>query len=181
MKIVEAEKSDLDLFFLYLKKQLSENGKGENPLFLPISREAKELPESSKEKFIRGFSHQYGDSGWRKLWVAKDAAGNIKGHIDLRHHSDSHCSHRVVLGMGVDSSYRKQGLGIQLLEAVLNFCQEHEAIDWLDLCVLSDNIPAKNLYLRTGFNVVGEFKDQYRIDGQPVSETAMTIIVKNYA
>jgi len=181
MEVVEAEKSDLDSFFLYLKNQLSENGQGENPLFLPISREVKELPESSKKKFIEGFSHEYGDSGWRKLWVAKDTAGSIKGHIDLRHHSDSNCSHRVVLGMGVDSSCRKQGLGIQLLRSVLKFCQEHEAIDWLDLCVLSNNIPAKHLYLRTGFNVVGEFKDQYRIDGQPVSETAMTIVVKNYA
>lgn len=181
MKVVEAEKSDLDLFFLYLKKQLSENGQGENPLFLPISREVKELPESSKKTFIEGFAHEYGDSGWRKLWVAKDDAGTIKGHIDLRHHSDNNSAHRVVLGMGVDSSCRKQGLGIKLLHSVLNFCQEHEAIDWLDLCVLSNNIPAKNLYLRTGFNVVDEFKDQYRIDGQSVSETAMTIGVKNHA
>ncbi|HFQ4922411.1 TPA: N-acetyltransferase family protein, partial [Vibrio vulnificus] len=53
--------------------------------------------------------------------------------------------------------------------------------DWLDLCVLSENFPAKNLYLKLGFNVVGEFKDQYRIDGLSVSETAMTKHVKNYA
>ncbi|OXE31577.1 GNAT family N-acetyltransferase, partial [Vibrio parahaemolyticus] len=37
------------------------------------------------------------------------------------------------------------------------------------------------LYLKAGFDVVGEFKDQYRIDGLSVSETAMTKYVKNHA
>ncbi|EHS1186021.1 GNAT family N-acetyltransferase, partial [Vibrio vulnificus] len=134
-----------------------------------------------KNKFIQGFSHQFGDLGWRKLWVVKDTSGNVKGHIDLRHHSDESRSHRVLLGMGVDVSCRKQGIGQRLIDAVINFCEEKAEIDWLDLCVLSENFPAKNLYLKAGFNVVGEFKDQYRIDGLSVSETAMTKCVKNYA
>ncbi|EGR1670175.1 N-acetyltransferase, partial [Vibrio parahaemolyticus] len=75
----------------------------------------------------------------------------------------------------------KQGIGQRLIDAVINFCQEKAEIDWLDLCVLSENFPAKNLYLKVGFDVVGEFKDQYRIDGLSVSETAMTKYVKNYA
>ncbi|MBB1488844.1 GNAT family N-acetyltransferase [Oceanospirillum sediminis] len=178
MKIVEAAKSDLDAFFSYLDGQLSENGQGETPLFLPMSREIEAVPEPAKAKFVQGFSYQCGDAGWRKLWLAKDESGKIKGHIDLRHHSDGNRLHRVLLGMGVDSTCRKQGLGTILLEYVLAFCQEHEAIDWLDLTVLSDNLPAKNLYLKTGFNIVGEFKDQYRIDGQSVSETAMAKAVK---
>lgn len=179
MEVVEAEKLDLESFFVYLEDQLSENGNGEIPLFQPMSREQKEIPESTKEKFIQGFSHQFGDPGWRKLWVIKDTTGSIKGHIDLRHHSDESRSHRVLLGMGVDVSYRKQGLGQILIDAVICFCQEKTEIDWLDLCVLSDNIPAKNLYLKTGFSIVGEFKDQYKIDGLSVSETAMTKFVKN--
>ncbi|EOB6680411.1 GNAT family N-acetyltransferase [Vibrio vulnificus] len=181
MEVVEAEKSDLDSFFAYLENQLSENGKGDVPLFQPMSREQSEIPDATKDKFIQGFSHQFGDLGWRKLWVVKDTSGSIKGHIDLRHHSDESRSHRVLLGMGVDVSCRKQGLGQRLIDAVINFCQEKAEIDWLDLCVLSENFPAKNLYLKAGFNVVGEFKDPYRIDGLSVSETAMTKCVKNYA
>ncbi|MBM5041651.1 GNAT family N-acetyltransferase, partial [Vibrio parahaemolyticus] len=69
------------------------------------------------------------------------------------HHSDESRSHRVLLGMGVDVSCRKQGLGQRLIDAVINFCQEKAEIDWLDLCVLSENFPAKNLYLKAGFNV----------------------------
>ncbi len=83
--------------------------------------------------------------------------------------------------MGVDVSCRKKGLGQRLIGAVINFCQEKAEIDWLDLCVLSENFPAKKLYLKAGFNVAGEFKDQYRIDGLSVSETAMIKCVKNYA
>ncbi|KPH92216.1 GNAT family acetyltransferase [Pseudoalteromonas undina] len=181
MKVVEAEKSDLDLFFAYLENQLSENGNGEVPLFQPISREESEIPETTKDKFIQGFSHQFGDLGWRKLWVVKDTSGSIKGHIDLRYHGDERRSHRVLLGMGVDATCRKQGLGQRLIDAVINFCEEKAEIDWLDLCVLSENIPAKNLYLKTGFRVVGEFKEQYRIDGLSVLETAMAKYVKNHA
>nr|WP_252017866.1 hypothetical protein [Vibrio sp. SCSIO 43136] len=95
MEVVEAEKSDLDSFFVYLENQLSENGNGEVPLFQPMSREQGAIPEATKDKFIQGFSHQFGDLGWRKLWVVKDTSGNIKGHIDLRHHSDESRSHRV--------------------------------------------------------------------------------------
>ncbi|TFH89200.1 GNAT family N-acetyltransferase, partial [Vibrio ouci] len=42
MEVVEAEKSDLDSFFVYLENQLSENGNGEVPLFQPMSREQSE-------------------------------------------------------------------------------------------------------------------------------------------
>ena len=181
MEVVEADKSDLVSFFAYLEHQLSENGNGEVPLFQPMSREQSEVPEATKEKFIQGFSHEFGDVGWRKLWVVKDTYGSIKGHIDLRHYNDESRSHRVLLGMGVHVSCRKQGIGQRLIDAVISFCQEKTEIDWLDLCVLSENFPAKNLYLKSGFDVVGEFNDQYRIDGLSVSETAMTKCIKNYA
>ena len=51
-------------------------------------------------------------------------------------------------------------------------------IDWLDLNVLSNNLPAKNLYLKAGFTVVGEMEDYYRIDGQSVSELSLTLQTK---
>lgn len=174
MEVVEAEQSDLESFFAYLENQLSENGNGEIPLFQPMSREQKGVPKPTKDKFTQGFVHPFGSFGWRKLWVAKDPSGSIKGHIDLRHNGDESRSHRVLLGMGVDATCRKQGLGQKLINVAISFCEDKAEIDWLDLCVLSGNTPAKNLYLKVGFSVVGEYKDQYRIDGLSVSETAMT-------
>ncbi len=83
--------------------------------------------------------------------------------------------------MGVDSRIRKQGLGIKLIECVTQFCIQNPAIDWLDLSVLSDNFPAKNLYLKSGFKIIGEMTDCYRIDGKAVSETLMTLCTKSHA
>ena len=54
-------------------------------------------------------------------------------------------------------------------------------IDWLDLNVLSNNLSVKSLYLKCGFNVTGEISDCYCIDGELVSETAMTLCTKSYA
>ena len=181
MNVVEATESDLNSFFEYLEDHLSESGQGKTPIFQPASRKEEKLPDSKREKIRIGISNEFGDPGWKKLWIAKDESGGIRGHLDLRHPNDRSCYHRVLLGMGVDSSYYKQGIGTKLIEVAINFCKESEVIDWIDLRVLSENIPAKSLYLKTGFSVIGEFKDQYRIDGQSISDTAMCVCVKNYA
>ncbi len=181
MRIVPAEKSDLKLFFSYLENHISENGQDDSYLFQPASKDESWVTDTTKERFENGFSIDFGNPGWRKLWLAKDEAGNIKGHIDLRHHSHESCYHRFLLGMGVDSSCRKKGIGLKLIDVVSNFCKNNEEIAWIDLCVLSENIPAKNLYIKAGFTVGGEFQDQYRIDGKSVSETAMTKSVQQFA
>jgi ribosomal protein S18 acetylase RimI-like enzyme len=181
MKILEAELSDLEQFFDYLGKQLTENGAQGLSLFLPISRTQNNLSNQTRDKFKNGFGVDIDSPKWRKLWLAKDSSGNICGHIDLRHHIGEYCFHRVLLGMGVDSEYRKQGVGEKLIVKVTKFCTENRNIDWLDLNVLSVNTPAKNLYLKCAFNVIGEISDCYRIEGESVSEITMTKCVKAYA
>ena len=52
------------------------------------------------------------------------------------------------------------------------------SIDWLDLNVLATNLPAKNLYLKSGFKILGETPDFYRIDGKSVAEITMTLATK---
>ncbi|MCG7497833.1 GNAT family N-acetyltransferase [Vibrio sp. Of7-15] len=174
MNIVEASLSDLEAFFAYLSTHLEENGESHSFLFQPIPKSEKQVSEQTRNKFRNGFDVNIGCSGWRKLWLAKDSLGNIKGHIDLRHHGDEFSFHRVLLGMGVDRRCRKQGIGERLVSTVLAFCYKTPSIDWLDLNVLSDNFPAKKLYQKCGFHTIGEIQDYYRIDGNSVSETTMT-------
>ena len=181
MEIVEASLSDLESFFEYIGTQLLENTDDDSPLFQPISKESCHISDEFKAKFQDGFQYSVGQHGWRKLWVIKDSNEKIVGHIDLRHHKEEYKFHRVFLGMGVDSRIRKQGLGIKLIECVTQFCSQNPAIDWLDLNVLSDNLPAKNLYLKSGFKIIGEMTDCYRIEGKDVSETFMTLCTKNHA
>jgi len=179
MKVVQAKKSDLDSFFLYLEHQLSENGQDQFPLFMPISKNINELSDSTKDKFSNGASIEFGNIGWRKLWVVIDSAGVVKGHVDLRHHDDIALSNRVLLGMGVDSSYRKKGIGKTLIDTVLDYCQANQWIDFLDLSVLSSNLAAKSLYVKSGFTVEDEVYAHHCIDGENITESSMTIRVKD--
>lgn len=178
--IAPAEISDLECFFDYLGKQIAENGTSNSHLFQPLSRDINTICEHTRAKFESGFEATLGTPSWRKLWVAKDSLGNICGHIDLRNNGDEYRFHRVLLGMGVDSQYRKQRIGEQLIETAVSFCSKESSIDWLDLNVLSMNYPAKNLYLKCGFTVIGEIVDYYRIDGISVSELTMTKSVKDH-
>jgi len=179
MEVVEAKQTDLESFFDYLKLQLSDNASDDSPLFLPIAKQHCQVSDQLRASFQNGFSFELGQSGWRKLWLAKDLNGTICGHIDLRHHNTDYSYHRVVLGMGVDQSMRQQGLGAKLLEAIIQFCRETKSVDWLDLAVLSSNKPALSLYSKCGFEVVGDVSDRYRIDDVVVSEVAMTLSTKN--
>ncbi|MEI8593084.1 GNAT family N-acetyltransferase [Photobacterium sp. Hal280] len=180
MKIVEAKLSDLEPFFEYLSVQLLDNAADDSPLFQPLAKKHSVVTELLQDKFRNGFDHCVGETGWRKLWLVKEADGKVLGHIDLRHYNEEYKLHRVMLGMGVDESARKQGLGAKLIESAIKFCQESESIEWLDLNVLSNNTPAKNLYLKTGFKVIGEIPDCYRIDEKSVSELWMTLSTSSY-
>lgn len=104
MKILEAEPSDLPSFFEYLGVQLLDNASDDTPLFQPIAKKSCHITPELEMKFRDGFESRVGEPSWRKLWVAKDSNGDIRGHIDLRHHSGEYRSHRVLLGMGVDTS-----------------------------------------------------------------------------
>ena len=181
VEIVEARLADFEFFFEYLGMQLLDNASNDSPLFQPIAKEHCQVSEQLQSKFRDGFESRVGQPGWRKLWLVKDASGHILGHIDLRHHSGEYSFHRVLLGMGIDRRVRKQGLGIKLIESVIQFCQETNGIDWLELNGLSNNLPAKHLYLKCGFKVIGEMSDCYRIDGESVSEITMMLSTSNHA
>ncbi|WP_429028719.1 GNAT family N-acetyltransferase [Aeromonas media] len=168
------------MFAPSLGVQLLENASDNSPLFQPIPKDHCKVSEQLRTKFRDGFGVSIGKPSWRKLWLAKNSSSHILGHIDLRHYSGEYNTHRVLLGMGVKNNARMQGLGIKLLESAFRFCQETDSIDWLDLNVLSNNIPAKSLYLRCGFKIIGEVSDFYRIDEESVSETTMTLCTKKH-
>tara|TARA_R110000868_G_scaffold411409_3_gene703797 strand:- start:5154 stop:5612 length:459 start_codon:yes stop_codon:yes gene_type:complete len=66
-----------------------------------------------------------------------------------------------VLNIAIDVDYRSQGYGRQLLQHILNVLPAERAI----LEVRSDNIVAKALYNKLGFEKIGERKGYYQIDG----------------
>lgn len=166
--------TDLAALFAYLNDHLADNGKDGAPLFQPMARSESRLPANKEASFITGLGTPLGEAGWRRVWLALDAAGAIAGHIDLRARPERPAAHRAMLGMGVHRDYRRQGLGARLIDAAIAWARDEAGIDWVDLEVLSVNRPARDLYQRAGFAVVGEIADMFRIDGEQLAYTFMT-------
>jgi ribosomal protein S18 acetylase RimI-like enzyme len=115
-----------------------------------------------------------GEPGWRRLWLALDSRGSIAGHIDLRGRPEPAAKHRAMLGMGVHRTSRRQGLGAGLVDTALAWARAETNLGWIDLEVLSENRPAVELYLRTGFTMIARIADMLEIDGVHHDLTYMT-------
>ncbi|MDW3646066.1 MAG: GNAT family N-acetyltransferase [Bacteroidia bacterium] len=178
LNMQEVGPEELDDFLRYLDEHLRENGR-EGPLFMPLS--ASQLQDGSilRSKFEGNLGKKVGLKGWRKLWLARKDGGRIAGHIDIRGRMEVNAEHRVLLGMGVDKAYRRMNIGQDMLLFVIDYCQKHPDIAWLDLEVLAENIPAKRLYQKLNFQEVGTVEDMFRIGGESYGYTSMTLKVES--
>lgn len=167
------EEKDFDKFFAYLTAQLSESGTS-SPVFQPHSRHDELFPAEKRAAFTRGLSVPIGRPGWRRAWIAEGESGDILGHIDLRAHSEPYTAHRALLGMGVSRTCRRAGLGQKLVEFVSSWARESSLIEFIDLAVLSGNVPAIGLYEKLGFTRTCEIPDMFRIDGVSHGDIQMT-------
>jgi ribosomal protein S18 acetylase RimI-like enzyme len=179
ISIKELSKDQLEDFFHYLTIHLSENGRNGAILFQPLATQQSTLSDEWKSQFEDGMNKAYGEIGWRKIWVALTKENNIVGHIDIRSTNKLNTEHRVLLGMGVDSNFRSLKIGHQLLEFIIEFCRNNHKISWIDLEVLTSNIPAKSLYEKMNFEQLSVTKDMFRIDNISYDYTSMTLNVEH--
>jgi ribosomal protein S18 acetylase RimI-like enzyme len=167
-----------DAFIAYLNAHLAENGTDEVGYFQPLSRATSSFPADREAAFRAGLVVPVGEAGWRRLWVARDADGGIAGHVDLRGLGERHTAHRCLLGMGVHRAHRRRGLGKALVAHARAWAAETPPLEWIDLHVLNTNRAASALYRQAGFAQVGEVAEMFRIDGQDLSSTTMTLRVR---
>lgn len=168
------DRHSLPLFFDYLDDHLQDNGRNGMPLFQPMPRSQSAFSPDKAAAFTRGLEVAIGQPGWRRAWIAAGHEG-ILGHVDLRARPETASAHRALLGMGVHRAARRQGLGRALLASAMQWARDATALDWVDLEVLSDNVPARALYRDAGFRVCGEIPDMFRIDGEPLAYTLMSL------
>ncbi len=173
MKIQPFDLADFDLFISYLNEQLAENGAGESSYFMPFERIDSNVGPDRIEAFRKALSTPLMEPGWRQLWLARSEGNDIIGHVDLRSHPERHAEHRCLLGIGVNRDYRKSGIGTKLIEHSEKWAVEKK-LKWIDLDVLSVNLPAVKLYAAMGFSKVGEIPAKFMLDGLLYSETIMT-------
>lgn len=179
ISINELNKDRLDDFIQYLTIHLSENGQKGITLFQPLSKEQSALSREWKGKFEDGMNKSNEEIGWRKIWVAINEENKIVGHIDIRSHNQLNTEHRVLLGMGVDSNFRNLKIGQKLLDFIISYCRNSHKISWIDLQVLTNNIPATELYKKMKFEQLSITKDMFRIDNISYDYASMTLNVEN--
>lgn len=171
--ICPATGDDLDAFFVYVNDHLRDNGTNGGPLFMPMARADSTFGPERIAAFRRAVATPPGQPGWRKLWLAVAADGSFAAHADLRARPEPAAAHRALLGMGVHRDHRQQGLGRRMLDTLHAWALEQPALDWIDLDVLSTNVPAQRLYQSAGFIEVGRIDDMFRIDGEQVGHITM--------
>lgn len=164
---------DFEHFAHYLNRHLADNGKG-GVYFQPLPQAGSVFSSANATAFRDALGVELGQPGWRRLWGAFTQDQQLIGHIDLRARPEPYASHRCLLGMGVDSAWRQQGLGRRLLAHVEDWARSSAGLAWIDLQVLSVNAPALALYRRAGFSHTGEVTQMFYIDGQWLDYTSMS-------
>ena len=163
--------ADVEALLSYLGEHLAENGR-DGLWFMPLAPTDAGIPAEKRQSFRDGFATPVGEPGWRRGWLARDARGEVAGHIDLRAHPDAFTGHRCVLGMGVRRDLRRVGLATRLLAHATRWASA-QGLKWIDLQVLSANEAAVALYRREGFLMLGGRPDMFVIDGVSLGELWM--------
>ena len=176
INIKQIKEEQFPRFFKYLTVHLAENGQN-GFFFQPLSIEQSKFDKEWEKKFSIGLEKEKGEEGWRILWLATNQENQIVGHIDIRGRPEPNTPHRVLLGMGVDSKFRKLKIGEKLLLFIIDYCKKQSDISWLDLDVMSNNIPAIRLYEKIEFQVLSRTDDMFRIGGDAYGHTSMTLNV----
>lgn len=83
--------------------------------------------------------------------------------------------HSGVLGIGVLSAYRRQGVGMALLEATVSAARK-KGLTRIELYVRTDNENARRLYEKFGFVVEGLLRKHILIDGAYRDSYIMSVV-----
>lgn len=173
-EIEQLRYSRFDEFIEYLRSQLATNGKDGDPIYQPVAQGEEFVSDEKAANFKDSMMRVVGDKGWRRFWIATNNQDEIVGHIDLRARPEPHTQHRVLLGMGLLKEMRGLGIGSQLLHYVIDWVRGRPNIEWIDLCVMSENKAALSLYRKFGFELQGEYKQMFAIDGEYHDYLSMT-------
>jgi RimJ/RimL family protein N-acetyltransferase len=110
----------------------------------------------------------------RRVSVAAFHDGRMVGHCDVSGRPSPDERHTGMLGIVVVEGYRGVGLGRRMMETAL--AEASRLGIWMvELEVFATNVPAKHLYEKLGFKVVGVIPKKVRREGR------FTDIVRMYA
>ena len=174
MRIRLLQPSDLQMIIRHRVRHSKENGRDGDVIFAPIEEEHS-IKDEELKRDAEAVSKPITTPGWMRIWVLTDEI-EIFGEITLVNRlAMTTALHRCLLMMGIERSARRQGWGSKLMAEAIEWAKLQPTLDWITLNVFENNLPAKTLYKKFGFEVVGTNKDMFRVFGQSIDDTEMVL------
>lgn len=170
-----AHLNDLPAYHEHLIRHGKESGKDGDLIFAPYDEPWNGLPEALQKEKAEKWQRPVTDIGWERCWILTDGS-KVYGEIKLLHAMGLQTTlHRSLLMMGIERSHRGKGFGTALMREAIEWARGQPTLDWIQLYVFAHNMPAKELYQRFGFREVGTVADLFRVHGQKIDDTTMTL------
>ena len=103
----------------------------------------------------------------------EEVVGELNLRLFSRHASAAHVR---VLGIGLDRSVRRRGLGTHMIERAVAWARAH-AVTRIELQVFAHNAAAIALYAKMGFVVEGRRRDAFVLDGHARDDLLMALLL----
>lgn len=87
--------------------------------------------------------------------------GKMIGFCNGKSNKSFKCKHRAALGIALHPDYRDGGLGMKMMEVLLENMKKFKDIQIIELDVMTNNIAAIKMYEKLGFNKAGLFPRAY--------------------
>lgn len=172
-----SERIDLKKYYEHTHRLEAESGRSLETIFSPFEAPFETSPAKIEATILTQQEKSVSEVDWGRLWILT-SENDVRGHIALVHRPDTQTSlHRATLMMGIERSHRSQGYGFQLMETAIHWAKNQPSLEWLELFVFSNNLPAIRLYKKFGFTEIGTTPDMFRVYGHKISDVKMVLLL----
>jgi RimJ/RimL family protein N-acetyltransferase len=176
MIVREATLDDVPAYIDHMNRHFAESGQDGDLVFHPVVEFDTYNRQEQIAKTLEEWALQPPAIGWQKVWVALNEDGQIVADCLLRSGQMPATAHRAQFAIGIERAARGKGIGRTLSMLALSWAKlQKPPLRWVDLWVFTHNTPAIKLYEKLGFRKVDTVVDQFRVFGQQIDDTHMTL------
>jgi RimJ/RimL family protein N-acetyltransferase len=122
-----------------------------------------EMIEAKPYQEVAEFQLKLINNNWPVYYAINN--NEVVGWADVTPSGNPRLAHRGFLGMGLLKSFRRKGLGTQLLKRALDHAKKI-GLEKVELMVYTNNDSAINLYKKCGFTDIGVIRHYRKLNGQ---------------
>jgi ribosomal protein S18 acetylase RimI-like enzyme len=117
------------------------------------------------------------DSG---LYLVAECEGHIVGHAFLQQLRLQSMRHIATLNIAIHIGWQQKGIGRMLIERLIEWAKNTEAIEKIQLHVRSTNSVAISLYKKMGFQEEGRLKNRVKLKDRYIDDIIMGLDLNRY-